>query len=234
MNAAVPLAARVGAPARAGFSLLEVLLALIIVALVMAAIGPALVGALRAQRQVRTVLEPLAAEQAAIAVLRDDLLGAPKPDGTLCQPFTVVAGQVESFSAATLQVTTDGAPPLHPRLATRAPEVGQAVVTWAAQKSADGNGLAWTRSRQPHLLATGTAPTPVAEVLLDHLALITIEAWTAGAFSTAYDSSQLDSVLPLAVRVTWAYADSDGQPGPRHVAVLDLPQVALDPVQAGD
>ena len=43
---------------RTAFSLLEVILALAIVALVLAAIAPALIGTLRAERQARRVLEP--------------------------------------------------------------------------------------------------------------------------------------------------------------------------------
>ena len=62
--------------AEAAFSLLEVILALAIVALVLAAITPALIGALRAQRQAARILEPLVHEQLALSMLRDDLMSA--------------------------------------------------------------------------------------------------------------------------------------------------------------
>jgi prepilin-type N-terminal cleavage/methylation domain-containing protein len=219
------------APARAAFSLLEVLLALIIVALVMAAVGPALVGALRAQRQTRTMLEPLVMEQAAFALLRDDLLAAARPNGSLAQPLTIVAGQANGLRGDTLQVLSDGASPIHPSLAQRPPTVGQALVTWTARTSDDQRGLAWTRRVQANLLATGIAPTPVEEVVLDHLAQLTVEALVDGAFVESYDSDQVNAVLPLAVRISYAYLDADGKPGPLQVQVIDLPQVALDPTQ---
>lgn len=218
---------------RHAFSLLEVILALIIAALVMAAIGPALVGTLRAQRQVRTVLEPLAAEQAALALLRDDLLTAPRPNGSVTQPFTLTTTQVEGRRADTLVFTSNGAPPLHPSVVQRVPELGQAVITWALTSSEDGRGLAWIRSRQPHLLATGARPNPVPEIMVEHLAELVVETLVAGTWATTFDSSQRDDVLPLAVRISFAYVNEKGEPGPRRVVVIDLPQVALDPLQNG-
>jgi prepilin-type N-terminal cleavage/methylation domain-containing protein len=217
-----------------GFSLLEMLLALAVVAMVMAAIGPALVGTLRAQRQVHAVLEPLTMEQAAFAVLRDDLLAAPRPDAsveTLSQPLIVTSGQAGGLRADTLQLFTNTPPSLHPNVAVRVPEVGQAVVTWTARLSEDHQGLVWTRRRQVHLLATGTAPTPIEEVMLDHLAHISIEPLVSGEFATSYDSDDAGYILPRALRISYAYLDRDGIAGPIRVVVLDLPQVPLDPTQ---
>lgn len=220
-------------PRRSAFSLLEVILALIIAALVMAAIGPALVGTLHAQRQVRRVLEPLAAEQAALAMLRDDLLTAPRPNGSVTQPFTLTIAQTGGRRGDMLAFTSNGAPPMHPRVVRREPELGQAVITWALTTAEDGRGLAWTRSRQPHLLATGARPEPLPEVMVEHLAELTIETLVAGTWTTTFDSAQRDDVLPLAVRISFAYVDEKGEPGPRRVVVIDLPQVALDPLQNG-
>jgi hypothetical protein len=187
-----------------------------------------LVGAVRAQRQARRVLEPMAQEQAAFAQLREDLLSAPQPTGTLCQPFTVAALAVDHVTGAELVLTTTGAPPLHPALVTTAPEVGQAVVTWSVRVSDDGRGMAWTRSRQANLLATGSAPTPEAEVMLDHLASLTIEVLNAsGSYVTAYDSTDNGSALPQAVRLRYAWLDDAGNPGPQRTLVIDLPLVVL-------
>ena len=154
------------------FSLLEVILALIIASLVMAAIGPALVGTLRAERQVRTLLEPLAAEQSTLAILRDDLLATPQPNGSVTQPFTAVTSQVGGHRGDILTFTTNGAPALHPTVALRPPELGQATITWALRTADDGRGLAWTRLRQANLLATGVSPVPVAEGTTGRFALM--------------------------------------------------------------
>lgn len=218
---------------QAGFSLLEVLLALIIAALVMAALSPALTGSLRAQRRAFEVLDPLAAEQAAFAVLRDDLLGAPRPNGTVAEPLTLAATTINGCDATTLAFTTDSPPPVHPSLAVRAAEVGQSLVTWSARASKDGTGLAWIRTRQPHLLATGTPPAPPEAVMLDRLARITVEAIDGDGWAAAYDSGNNDATLPTALRVRFAYLQADGTAGPLRTVVLTLPQVALDPLQMG-
>ncbi len=210
---------------KSAFTILEVLLALAIAALVMAALGPALVGSLRAERQARATLGPLVEEPAALAQLREDLLCAPRPLGSLAVPCVLASG--------TFTIFTSSPPPLHPQVARRAPACGQTVVTWALQTSADGKGLAWTRSCAADLLATGITPAPVAEVMLDHLASLVIEAFANGAYATAYDSSTNGDILPAAVRVTWRRLEADGKDGPSHVSVIDLPHVALDPTQNG-
>ncbi len=209
---------------RHAFSLLEVILALIIAALVMAAIGPALVGTLRAERQVRTVLEPLAAEQSTLAILCDDLLATPQPNGSVTQPFTAATTQVGGHRGDTLTFTTNGAPALHPTVAMRPPELGQATITWALRTADDGRGLAWTRSRQANLLATGVSPVPVAEVMFDHITELTLETLVGGTWTPTYDSTQHNNVLPMAVRVSYSLVDAQGEAAQRHVVVVDLPQ----------
>ncbi len=216
---------------RRGFSLLEVILSLTVVALIMAAVGPALVGALRAQRQAHGILDPLANEQAALAQLREDLAAAPRPNGSLGIACTVATAQVKSWRGDTLSFLTNGAPPLHPTVAVRAPEAGQAVITWAAQEAADGRGLSWTRSRQANVFATGTPPDPVPEVMLDHLASLTVEVLSNGAWLAAFSSADQAGCLPPALRVTFSYLLADDSAGPVHVVIFDLPQMALDPTQ---
>ncbi len=215
------------------FSLLEVILALAIVGLVLAAIAPALIGTLRAERQARRVLEPLAQEQVAFALLRDDLLAAPLPNGSVAEAFSVVTASVVGRRGDTLTLFSAAAPPLPPRIAKRAPELGQAMITWRTQVSEDGRGLAWTRSRRANLLATGNAPEPQAEILLEHLAELTVETLSGTTWSDSYDSDDQGQVLPLAVRITYALLDERGEPGAKRQVVIDLPQVALDPLQNG-
>jgi prepilin-type N-terminal cleavage/methylation domain-containing protein len=220
-------------PSTRAFSLLEVILALAVIALVLAAIAPALVGTMRAQRQAARVLEPLAQEQVALALLRDDLLSAPLPNGSVSQPFTVEVGNPEGRRGDTLTLFSDAAPVLHPRIARRAPELGQAVITWKLLAAEDGRGLTWTRSRNANLLATGTVPRPEAEVVLERVAELTVEALSGTTWSSDYNSDQKGGVLPMALRIRYALLDERGEPGPYRQVVIDLPMVALDPTQAG-
>jgi prepilin-type N-terminal cleavage/methylation domain-containing protein len=220
---------------RQAFSLLEVLLALAVVAMVLAAIGPALTGTLRAQRQAREILEPLAAEEAAFSQLREDLVTAPRPDGSLGVAFSLLNSQVDRWPSDELSFVSAGAPPLHPQVAIRSPEAGQAVVTWSGMTSLTApTGFAWTRARQSNVLASSTVSDPVSEVLLDGLAQLTLSVFIDGEWVSTYNSDDRGAVLPVAVRVEWAYADENGNAGPLHVRVLDLPVVPLDPNQLLD
>lgn len=214
-----------------GFTLIEVLLALGIVALVMAALGPALLGTMRAQRQAQRILAPLAQEQAALAQLRDDLVSAPHPNGSLGVAFTTATAQVGSARGDTLVLLSSGAPPIDPRVALRAPDAGQAVVTWSARASDDGHGLAWVRTVQRNVFATGTAPDPAEEVMLDHLALVTVEVLKGGVWTSGYSSADQGTALPPAVRLGFSYLQADQTAGPLHLVVIDLPNMALDPTQ---
>lgn len=218
---------------RHAFSLVEVLLAMAVVALVMATLGPALIGTLRTQRQARAILEPLAREQVAWAVLREDLLGVPLPevdsDGAvtdlLAVPFTLASNEVDGHRADTIQFCSRSQPPIHPSLAVRLPDMGEATLLWSLRRADDGQGLAWTRRRQTSLLATGVAPDPLEEVLLDHLGQLAVEVWSNGAWVSTYDSSQSGEVLPGLLRISYAYLDKDGVVGPIRIRIIDLPQV---------
>jgi prepilin-type N-terminal cleavage/methylation domain-containing protein len=218
---------------RSAFSLLEVVLALAIVALVLAAIAPALLGTMRAERQTRRILEPLAQEQLAFAMLRDDLLSAPLPNGSVAEAFAVTTASVDGRRGDTVTMFSVAQPALSPRIAKLDPELGQAMVTWQTQVAEDGRGLAWTRSRRANLLATGTAPAAEAEILLDHLAELTIETLSGTTWSMTYNSDDQGQVLPLAIRITYALLDENGEAGPKRQVVIDLPLVALDPLQSG-
>lgn len=218
---------------RRGFSLLEVLLALAIVGLVLAAVGPALVGALRAQRQAQRLLDPLAGEQAALALLRDDLAAAPRPNGSLGIAFTATTGQIGRWRADGLSFLGCGSPPIHPAVAARSPDAGQRVIAWTVRAAEDGRGLALVRTAQAEVLATGSAPAPAEEVVLDHLAGVTVEVLRDGAWIAGWSSADYGAVLPQAVRVGLARLGDDGEPGPRRLLVIDLPQMALDPTQQG-
>jgi prepilin-type N-terminal cleavage/methylation domain-containing protein len=212
---------------RHGFSLLEVLLALIIAALVMAAVGPALVSALRTQRRLDAILDPLVSERGALRLLGDDLLAAPTPTGTVAEPFLLSAVALDGSTGSQLSFLTCGAPPIHPSLAVRSPDLGQALVTWAVATASDGSGLQLTRSRQSNLLATGTRPDPTVEVILDHLASCVIEAYSSGVWTTAYDSSSLNAALPTAVRITWSQRLAEGKAGDSRIMVFELPLAEL-------
>lgn len=213
------------------FTLLEVILALAVVALVMAALAPALVGALRAERQARAIIGPLAEEPPALAILRDDLIAMPRPGDAVgsglslasTSELAIASQEVDGRRAATVTMLSLGAPPVHPSLASRVADAGQAAITWSLRQADDGHGLVWIRQRQVHVLATGTVPTPAEEVMLDHLAWLTVEALSGDTWLTDWDSAENATALPQAVRITWAPLAADGGAGPSRSVLVDLP-----------
>ena len=212
---------------RRGFTLLEVIIALAVVALVMAVIAPAMFNAFRAQQQARRILEPLAQIEVACDLLRADLLAAQEAASTGEVPCTLTTTTVSGQAVTSLICTIRRPSPLAPSLAVSLPDAGQAVVTWSLQPADDGRGLAWTRSSQVNLLATGTVPTPVPEVVLDHLASLTLEVFSNGAFTASYAGADNGGALPAGVRLSYRLLNDDNTPGPLRVLVLDLPAVAL-------
>lgn len=210
-----------------GFTLIELALALAVAALVLAALAAGLVGSLRAERQVRALIAPDAEEAAVLAQLHDDLLSAVRPVGTVVAPFRL--SQPATGADGVLSFLACGPVPLHPALAARAATAGQAVVAWTVRGTDDG--LAWIRSVDPHVLAAGTPPAPGEETMLDGLAEVAVEVLADGLWSATYDSDTRLGALPVAVRVAWRRRAADGAAGPKRQIVIELPQVALDPLQ---
>ncbi len=218
---------------RPGFSLLEVILALIVVALIMSVLGAALISTLRLERTARKIMAPDAREAAFLAQWQDDLTSCARPVGTLTAPFVLAHAEINGHRADTLTFRTAGPAPLHPSIAVREPDAGLVEITWAPVASTDPKqGLSWVRSCQSHLLTTADVP-PAAEsqVMLEGLAQCQVQALTGGVFGDDYDSDQLGAVLPQLVRLQFAYLQPDGTAGPSRVLILPLPQAGMDPTQ---
>lgn len=215
--------------ARRAFTLVEVLLALGVAALVLAALVPALTGVLRAQRRAAALVDQAAREQAALSFLADDLLAAPRPAGSLAVPFVLAPATVGGRDALALSFLAQPPPPLHPGLAARPAGAGQVRVSWALEEDPDG-GLRLVRSRQVHLLAAGIPPEPAAEPLLGRLAACTAEALADGAWVRSWDSDQRGAALPLALRLRWRPLGPGGEAGDERIATFPLPLAALDRV----
>ncbi|MCK6489282.1 MAG: type II secretion system protein GspJ [Planctomycetes bacterium] len=213
---------------RRAFTLIELLLAMGVAALVLAALVPAVSGALRAQRQAATVIGAAAREEALLACLRDDLIAAPRPDGSLALPFTLAAAQVAGRPAPLLSFLAEEPLPPHPALAQRPAALGQALITWTLEADPAG-GLRLVRSRQPHLLAVGTPPDPVAEPFLGGLAACSMEVLADGAWVSTWNSDDHAAALPGALRLRWSLREGADGSGPERCATIELPLAALDP-----
>ncbi len=214
-----------------GFTLLEVLLAVIIVALLSASLGPVLINTLKAQQQAYAVLEPLAEVNNCFKQLQDDLLSAPRPNGTHAMPCVLEQAQIQAASADYFAFTSAEYIPLHPALVQREAALGQVGIQWSVISSPEGRGLAWLRSRQTHLMATGTPAQAVGEVMMDNLAYLDVEFLSNGNYLQTFHSDDAGALLPVALIIKFARLDQHGVAGPERVRIIHLAQVSLDPIQ---
>jgi prepilin-type N-terminal cleavage/methylation domain-containing protein len=209
---------------RSAFTLLEVILALMIMALVMAVVSPALVGAMRAERQAHAILEPLGNQQIALELLTDDVMSAPQSAEAGSAQMSLSSTSIRGANLGTLLIFRDAAPTISPTIAKRAPEAGQMHVTWSVHETA--NGFALKREVDANVLATNLSSRVRAEVMLDNLAELSFEALDGGSWYESYDSF-INGYFPRAIRVSYAFRLADGHAGPRRVYVIDLPQTAM-------
>ncbi len=207
-----------------GFTLLEVLLALTVMALVMAVVSPALVGAIRAERQSYAVLEPLGKQQIALNLFADDVMSAPQSAESGAAQMSLTTTSIEGANVSTLVVFRDAQPTISPVIAKRAPAAGQIHVTWSVRTST--NGLALTREADGNVLSTTLSESVNSELILDNLSEFRMEAFDGGSWYDSFDSYS-SSYFPRAIRLTFAFRLADGSRGPRRVFVVDLPQTAM-------
>lgn len=222
---------------RHGFSLLEIIFSLVIVALISAVLGSLLINSIKAQKRAYQLLEPRLEVQACLQVLRDDIVAALRPNGTTavpCQLSSLAIGQAE---ADQFQISTAGPAPIHYAYAVRPVHSGQAQVVWSVEADVDSNdknntnGLLWLRGSQPHGLASGSVPTMQTQVMLDRLAYVSLEVLINGTWQVTYNSDEANAVLPQALRVRFARLDEKGVTGPEQIVSMNFPQVLLDPIQ---
>lgn len=216
---------------RLGFTVFEVLLSVLIAALITAVLGSVLVNSLRAQRQAHAVLQPQLEIQTCFALLRDDLIAAPRPNAAQAAACVLESVRLGGREADRLQFTSGGAHAYHPELFSMPVQPGQELISWWLEERDDAAGLVWLRSRQPHVLATGTPPDASAEIMLDNLAYLSLEVLHGDNWQVTYNSDEVDAVLPQSLRISFAFLNDAGEAGDEQIIVINLPQVLLDPVQ---
>ena len=216
---------------RRGFSLLEIIFSLVIVALISAVLGSLLINSIKAQKRAYQLIEPNLEVQACLQVLRDDVLAAIRPNGTSAVPCQLSSFSIGQAEADQFQIGTAGPAPIHYAFAERAVQSGQAQVLWSVEADSEADGLRWLRASLPHGLATGSVPAMQAQLMLDRLAYVSLEVLINGAWQVTYNSDEANAVLPQALRVRFARLEANGEAGVEQVVCINLPQVLLDPIQ---
>jgi general secretion pathway protein J len=182
---------------RRGFTLLELLLAVMVFSVVLLSLHYVFSGALRLRNRVAAALEETVPLEQALAIIRRDLANLAAPGGTLVGALqtiptnlTLLPGRCSPFFFTTVGVLRDDAP--WPAL--------QRVVYRLVPPTNDVAGLDLMRSVTRNLLAPVEEP-PEDQFLLAGVEELVFQFYDGTQWRDAWDSTVEPTVLPAAIKV---------------------------------
>ena len=191
--------------ASAGFTLIEVLLALAISAIVLVIIGSFFAGALKVQKQMNSSLDESIPIERALSVLEKDLKNAVAPGGMLAGPLQSgsAEGGVDANDGIQIYTTTGLMTPNSPWSEIQ-------KVTYGLQAPSDNttnNGKDLIRTVTRNLLTTGTEDDD-EQFLAGGIESLRFSYFDGNNWLDSWDDST-ETNLPLAVRVNVQMAAAD-------------------------
>jgi type II secretion system protein J len=191
--------------ASAGFTLIEVLLALAISAIVLVIIGSFFAGALKVQKQMNSSLDESIPIERALNVLEKDLKNAVAPGGMLAGPLQSgsAEGGVDANDGIQIYTTTGLMTPNSPWSEIQ-------KVTYGLQAPSDNttnNGKDLIRTVTRNLLTTGTEDDD-EQFLAGGIESLRFSYFDGNNWLDSWDDST-ETNLPLAVRVNVQMAAAD-------------------------
>lgn len=184
-------------PGSRGFTLVELLLAVLVFSVVLLSLHYVFTGALRLRNRVAATLEETVPLEQALAILRRDLANLAAPGGLLVGALqsiptnlTLLPGRRSPYFFTTVGVLRDDAP--WPAL--------QRVVYRLVPPTNDVAGLDLVRSVTRNLLAPVEEP-PEDQFLLEGVEELAFQYHDGTQWRDAWDSTVEPTVLPLAVKV---------------------------------
>lgn len=197
-----------GSARDAGFTLVEVMLALAVSAIVLAAIGGVFFSAMRLRERTAALLDEAAPMQQALNYLRRDLKGAVGPGGVMESDFrdgdveTAVGQGFGLQFCTTTGIVKDSAP------WGDIQEVVYQLKDPTVRNSTTG-GRDLVRSITRNLLAT-SAPDYQDQVLLSNVKSVDFFCFDGSQWRDNWDTTMSDTNLPSAVRVRIQMASPTG------------------------
>lgn len=211
---------------RAGFTLLELLVAMTITAIIAASLYSSLRIGFRAEAAAEAAVEPVRTAELAMGLLRPDLESAVTPSGELQGAFTGTDGTDGAFPADSLSFYTLG-DPLEPPAGIQiaaGPAIGSGtglsgiaggashapanllpgtgevrMVTLGVRTAATGNVL--VRAVTTNLLAETIEPPP-EEVVCRGVRSFNLRYFDGSGWQDGWDSTTVENATPTAVEVT--------------------------------
>lgn len=218
----------------AGFTLMELLLAMAVSAVVLSAVNALFFSAVRLQATAQDAVDSGLPREQALTVVRRDLQGvmlSPSTNKVMAGDFRV--GDVSSYGLnQTVNIelyTTTGT------LREMEPWAEVQRVTYRLRDSADRTsaGKELVRSVTRNLLATIT-PTPDEQVLLANINTLEIECYDGMQWRNTWDTTQTDTNLPVAVRMRLLTAEPPANPEPIELLVPLSTQVTSNQTETSE
>ncbi len=191
-------------PSRA-FTLIEVLLALAICAIVLVAINAVFATAVRLRDKTTAAVEEGLPVDRALGTLRRDLKGTVGPGGFLAGDFKCGAQAMGTSMGLSGEAGNGGLDFFTSTgvIGDTGPWGDLQEVFYELKTPGDRNqaGMDLVRCINRNLLAT-TTPTPDTQSLLSHIETVQFECFDGSQWRTTWDTSAGDTNLPTAVRIT--------------------------------
>jgi len=202
---------------RSAFTLIELLLAIGVMALVLIAMNAVFFSAMRLRERTNIAVDESLPLQQALAFLRRDLQGAVPPSGTLSGSFKV--GGVSSLGLG-LPVdiefyTTTGA--LHENEPWGEVQKVTYALRWPGDRSLPGKDL--IRSVTRNLLAAVT-PQPEEQWMTSGVESIEFYCYDGAQWRNYWDTTMTDTNLPTAVRVRVQLSANHNGPGASPIEIV--------------
>ena len=186
----------------AGFTLLELILAVMVTAVVSAALFTSLSGAFRARRQVEDHLSGRETARSVLATVRSDLEAVPPAGGRIGGVLIGenASGMMDSEADALTYITAN------PNLKSAQDLADLRGIELRLLKSeSDPDHYVLARLVTGNLLATVT-PEPSLQVLARRVVSLNFRYYDGGDWVDEWDSTERDNALPLAIEVSLVVA----------------------------
>ena len=210
----------------AGFTLLEIMVALLVVSVLALSLFTSLKVAFAARRSAVDALDPVDSAQAAMEIILHDLEAAPNASGNLAGLMTGTDGTGDSGAASDVLNFYTSSGFIHPDYDADQLSSGMShtlnlkssslvAATNTKHAESDMQNIEYALSPDPvtgemnlvrrvtRNLLTNVTPQAEEQVLCRHAATLDIQYYDGSAWQTEWDSSANDNQIPLAIQVTF-------------------------------
>lgn len=206
---------------RRGFSLLELLLAMAMAAMLALSLYTAMNVALRARTSANAAIEPTRTGMIAIDLVQRDFESVPPPTGTLGGPFYGAHQPSGLGDNDQIEFCTIGADPIEGDPAD-APPLSDGIRRIELYVRDDGASPVLVR-RVTRNLMPASEPLAEEEILCRNVRSFSLRYYDGIAWQDNWDSTTVEDALPLAVAITIELGDTNrDNPGQRVTRVVPL------------